>query len=71
MYSQQAQRSTNTLSNLKNLTHEQSWPTSTSCGANKVASLTADGIVSSILNAGKLDTTLTSGITLYSSKKGI
>jgi len=37
--------------------------TSTSCGANRVASLTADGIVSSILNAGKFDTILTSGTT--------
>jgi len=43
--------------------------TSTSCGANKVASLTADGIVSSTLNAGKLDTILTSGITLHKLQK--
>jgi len=52
-----------------NLKYEHLHPTSTSCGANKVASLTADGIISSTLSAGKLDTTLTSGITLYRLQK--
>jgi len=50
-------------SKLKYLMFKHLWPTSTSCGANKVASLTANGIVSSMLSAGKLDTTLTSGTT--------
>jgi len=60
----------NILTDLKNQIYEHLQPTSTSCGANKVASLTADGIVSSMLNAGKLDTTLTSGITLYRLQTG-
>jgi len=61
----------NILNKLNDMINENLHHTSTSCGANKVASLTADGIVSSMLNAGKLETTFTSGITLYRSSQKV